>query len=205
MEGRAIANTANQDGPNQALAGRRVIVGLSGGIACYKVANVVSALTQQGAEVTVAMTDAATRFVTPLTFQALSGRPVYTSQWEHIESQDPQHISLARAANVMIIAPCTMDMLAKLAHGETDDVVSLIASAVDRRRQPVLLAPSMNETMWLQPATQRNLEQLRADGFMIIDPDRGWQACRTEGVGRMAEPHNLLAAVIAALPRQTRR
>ncbi len=117
-----------------AAAERHVIVGLSGGIACYKVAHVVSRLAQAGAQVTVAMTEAATRFVTPLTFQALSGRAVYCSPWEHIESQDPQHINLARAADLMLIAPCTMDMLARLVHGRTDDVVSLIASAVDWSR-----------------------------------------------------------------------
>lgn len=178
---------------------QRVIVGLSGGIACYKVASVVSALAQQGVEVTVAMTDAAARFVTPLTFQALSGRPVYDSQWSHIESHDPQHISLARAADVMLIAPCSMDMLAKLAHGRTDDVVSLIASAVDLKRQKIMLAPSMNEVMYKQPSTQRNLAQLREDGFEIIEPGTGWQACRTEGVGRLAEPADILARVRSVL------
>lgn len=174
------------------MAGRRVIVGLSGGIACYKVASVVSAMAQAGVEVTVAMTDAASRFIAPLTFQALSGRSVYTSQWEHIESSDPQHISLARSAHLMLIAPCTMDMLAKLAQGRTDDVVSLIASAIDLAQQPILLAPSMNQVMWNQPSTQRNLVQLRDDGFSIIEPGTGWQACRTEGVGRMAEPDQIL-------------
>lgn len=178
---------------------QHVIVGLSGGIACYKVASVVSALAQQGVEVTVAMTDAAARFVTPLTFQALSGRPVYDNQWSHIESHDPQHISLARAADVMLIAPCSMDMLAKLTHGRTDDVVSLIASAVDLKRQKVMLAPSMNEVMYKQPSTQRNLAQLREDGFEIIEPGTGWQACRTEGVGRLAEPAEILARVRSAL------
>jgi len=180
------------------LEGRRLLVGLSGGIACYKTAFVVSRLAQAGAHVTVLMTDAATKFVTPLTFQALSGRPVYTDQWTHIESADPQHISLARDADAVLIAPCTMDFAAKLATGRTDDVVSLVVSAVDRGRQPVLLAPSMNEVMWRQPATQRNIQQLRSDGFQIIDPGSGWQACRTEGVGRMAEPEALIAAIAAA-------
>ncbi len=174
---------------------RRVIVGVTGGIASYKVAHVVSRLVQSGAEVTVAMTAAAARFVTPLTFQALSGRPVYTSPWEHIEAHDPQHISLARAADVMLIAPCTMDMLARLAAGRADDVVSLIAAAVDRSRQPLLLAPAMNAVMWNQPATQRNLAQLRADGCRIIEPTEGWQACRTEGIGRLAEPEVIIEAV----------
>jgi phosphopantothenoylcysteine decarboxylase/phosphopantothenate--cysteine ligase len=174
---------------------RRVIVGVTGGIACYKVAHVVSRLVQDGIEVTVVMTESATRFVAPLTFQALSGRPVYTSPWEHIESQDPQHVSLARAADTMLIAPCTMDMLARLAAGRADDVVSLIASAIDFSRQPMLLAPSMNEVMWNQPATQRNVAQLRADGCRIIEPAEGWQACRTEGTGRLAEPEVIIEAV----------
>lgn len=185
--------------PIASLASRRIIVGLSGGIACYKVANVVSALAQAGAEVTVAMTRSATRFVTPLTFQALSGRPVYTDQWQHIESSDPQHISLARAADLMLIAPCSMNMLAKLATGRCDDVVSLIAAAIDLKRQPVLLAPSMNAVMWGQPSTQRNLQQLEADGFHIIAPAEGWQACRTEGIGRLPEPEALVAAVVDRL------
>jgi phosphopantothenoylcysteine decarboxylase/phosphopantothenate--cysteine ligase len=178
---------------------RRVIVGVTGGISCYKVAHVVSRLAQAGVEVTVAMTEAATRFVGPLTFQALSGRPVYTSIWTHVESQDPQHVSLARAAHAMLIAPCTMDMLARLAHGRADDVVSLIAAAMDRSRQPLLLAPAMNEVMWNQPATRRNLAQVQADGCRIIEPTSGWQACRTVGMGRMAEAETILDQVQAAL------
>ncbi len=185
--------------PSDAFRHRRIVIGLSGGIACYKVAAVVSRLAQSGAEVTVTMTESATRFVTPLTFQALSGRPVYCDQWTHVESQDPQHIRLARSAELLLIAPCTMDMLAKLATGRTDDVVSLIASAVDRSRQPVLLAPSMNSVMWQQPATQRNLAVLREDGYTLLDPASGWQACRTEGVGRLPEPEELLQAVAAGL------
>jgi phosphopantothenoylcysteine decarboxylase/phosphopantothenate--cysteine ligase len=192
-----VGGTTNQD-PGGA-GGRRVIVGVCGGIACYKVAHVVSRLAQAGAEVSVAMTEAATRFVGPLTFQALSGRPVYTSIWSHLESQDPQHVSLARAAHAMVIAPCTMDMLARLAHGRADDVVSLIAAAVDRTRQPLLLAPAMNEVMWNQPATRRNLDQVRADGCRIIEPTAGWQACRTVGMGRMAEPETILEQVLSAL------
>ena len=176
-----------------------MIVGLTGGIACYKVAHVVSALTQEGIEVTVAMTEAATRFVTPLTFQALSGRPVYTSPWEHPESADVQHIALAAAADAMLIAPCTMNMLARLATGRADDIVSLIAAAVDMKRTPILLAPSMNAIMYGQPSTQRNLKQLAEDGFRIIAPATGWQACGTEGVGRLPEPEVLLAAVREAL------
>ena len=180
-------------------SGARIIVGVTGGIAAYKTCTLVSRLAQAGAEVTVAMTDAACRFVTPLTFQALSARPVYTSQWEHIESRDPQHISLASAAHLAIVAPCTMDAMAKLATGRTDDVVSLILSAIDRSKTPVLLAPSMNDVMWAQPATQRNLATLTSDGYTIVGPASGWQACRHTGPGRMVEPEDLLEAARKAL------
>lgn len=178
-----------------AVSGRRIIVGVTGGIAAYKTCTVVSRLAQAGAVVTVAMTDAATHFVTPLTFQALSGNPVYTSPWEHIESKDPQHVSLASAAALAVVAPCSMDCVAKLATGRTDDVVTLILSAIDRSRTPVLLAPSMNAAMWAQPSTQRNLRTLDGDGFRFIGPDDGWQACRTSGTGRMSEPEAILAEI----------
>jgi phosphopantothenoylcysteine synthetase/decarboxylase len=187
-----------------ALSGQRVIIGVTGGIAAYKTCTVVSRLAQAGAQVTVAMTESATRFVTPLTFQALSANPVYTSAWEHIESKDPQHISLARDAAAVLIAPCTMDSMAKLAHGFTDDVVTLIVSAVDRARTPVLLAPAMNAAMWGQASTQRNLRTLIEDGFKVIGPGTGWQACRTVGEGRMSEPEEILAT-LAALPRPSGR
>jgi phosphopantothenoylcysteine decarboxylase/phosphopantothenate--cysteine ligase len=190
--------------PSEPGSQRRVIVGVTGGIACYKVAHVVSRLTQAGVEVSVAMTEAASRFVAPLTFQALSGRPVYASIWDRLGSCDPQHIELARAAHVMLIAPCTMDMLAKLAHGRADDAVSLIAAAVDRKQQALLLAPAMNEVMWNQPATQRNIAQLRADGCQIVEPTEGWQACGTVGKGRLAEPETLIEAVMSALSQAHR-
>jgi phosphopantothenoylcysteine decarboxylase/phosphopantothenate--cysteine ligase len=183
----------------ETLRDRRIVIGISGGIAVYKMATVVSRLAQAGASVTVLMTEAATRFVAPLTFQALSGRPVYTNQWEHVESSDPQHISLAVSAHVFLVAPCTMDMMAKLATGRTDDVVSLVASAVDKSKQACLLAPSMNAVMWAQPATQRNLVQLKADGYTIVGPDDGWQACRTTGPGRMSEPEVILGGVLSAI------
>jgi phosphopantothenoylcysteine synthetase/decarboxylase len=178
-----------------AATGKRVLVAVTGGIAAYKTATVVSRLAQAGASVTVAMSEAATHFVTPLTFQALSGNPVYTSSWEHIESKDPQHISLATGVDLALVAPCTMDCMAKLATGRTDDVVTLILSAIDRGRCPVLLAPTMNAVMWMQPATQRNLKTLVEDGFQLIGPDDGWQACRTLGTGRMTEPEQILARV----------
>lgn len=177
--------------------GKRVIVGVTGGIAAYKTCTLVSRLAQADAQVTVLLTPSATRFVAPLTFQALSGRPVYTSAWEHVESSDPQHISLARSTDLAIVAPATMDILARLAHGFADDVVTLVLSAVDRTRTPVLLAPSMNDTMWNQPATRRNLARLADDGYAVIAPGEGWQACRTVGTGRMAEPEDLLREVAA--------
>ena len=179
----------------------QIIVGLGGGIACYKVASVVSRLAQDGHDVTVLMTGAATRFVTPLTFQALSGRPVYTSPWEHVESHDPQHVALARSADAVLVAPCTMDLLARLATGLTDDVVSLVLSAVDRRACPVLLSPSMNAVMYEQPSTRRNLKQLAEDGFEILEPGFGWQACRAEGPGRLPEPDALVNALYEAVAR----
>lgn len=182
---------------------RRVIVGVAGGIAAYKVCTVVSRLAQAGAEVTVLMTEAATRFVTPLTFQALSARPVYTSVWQHEEARDPQHIALADRCEAALVAPCTMDMMARLAAGRTDDPVSLALSAINRSKTPVLLAPAMNDAMWNQPATQRNAATLAADGFTLVGPGTGWQACRHVGAGRMAEPETLVAALADALgPRK---
>lgn len=193
MDPRALAS---------AFGGRRIFVGVTGGIAAYKACVVVSRLAQAGASVTVAMTESATRFVTPLTFQALSARPVYTSAWQHVESQDPQHISLASQADAAVVAPCTMDCLARLATGRTDDVVTLILSAVDRSRTPVLLAPAMNSVMWGQPSTQRNVRQLAADGFDLVGPGEGWQACRHVGTGRMSEPEEIVAALGRALGRR---
>jgi len=179
--------------------GRAVAVGVCAGIASYKVCSVVSALAQCGAEVTVAMTADAQRFVAPLVFQSLSGRAVVSSPWDASSPSDPQHIRIASRLDILLIAPCTMDMLARLAGGRCDDAVSLLAASVDRARTPVLLAPSMNEAMWRQPATQRNLSTLRGDGFGLIEPASGWQACRSVGPGRLPEPEDLLEAVAATL------
>ena len=184
--------------------GRRIGVGVCAGIASYKVCSVVSALAQAGAEVTVAMTADAQRFVAPLVFQSLSGRAVLTSAWESVVPADPQHIRAASALDLYLIAPCTMDMLAKLATGRADDIVSLLAASIDRAHTPVVLAPSMNESMWRQPATQRNLDTLRGDGFGVVDPASGWQACRAVGPGRLPEPDELLEVVTEALGRSAR-
>lgn len=178
---------------------KRVLIGVCGGIAAYKVCTVVSRLAQAGAEVTVLMTESATRFVTPLTFQALSGRPVYTSPWQHTEAHDPQHIALADRCDAALIAPCTMDMMGKLAAGRTDDVVALALSAIDRSKTPVLLAPAMNDAMWNQPSTKRNAATLEADGFTLVGPGTGWQACRHVGTGRMVEPEDLVEALKRAI------
>ena len=197
-----MSTTPSQPGdPTGPFAGAHVLVGVTGGIAAYKTATLVSRLAQAGAKVTVAMTDSATKFVTPLTFQALSGRPVYTSQWDHLESSDPQHISLAKSLTAAVVAPCTMDFMAKLATGRTDDAITLILSAVDHKKTPVLLAPAMNQVMWSQPSTQRNLATLKSDGFAIIGPNDGWQACRTVGTGRMSEPDELFTALGRAIAR----
>jgi len=184
-----------------ALASRRLLVGVGGGVAAYKTCELVSRLVQAQASVVVLMTEAATRFVSPLTFEALSGQRPIVSLWEQTASHDPQHIRLARQADAVVVAPATMDLLARLAVGLTSDPVTLTLSAVDRQRQPALLAPSMNEVMWRQPATQRAVAQLREDGFLFEGPEEGWQACRTVGVGRMAEPQRILAALVQLLRR----
>jgi phosphopantothenoylcysteine decarboxylase / phosphopantothenate---cysteine ligase len=187
-------------GPTQDRAeGARIFVGISGGIAVYKVCTVVSRLAQAGAQVTVAMTQNATNFVTPLTFQALSGNPVYTSPWEHLESSDPQHISLADRSDAVLIAPCTMNTLSDIVHARTSSVVTLILSAINREKTPVLIAPAMNDAMWSQPANLRNVEQAQTDGNLIVGPGAGWQACRHDGTGRMSEPEDLIKALGIAL------
>lgn len=186
-------------GPVPALDGYRVLVGVCGGIAAYKTCSVVSALAQRGADVTVAMTASASRFVTPLTFQALSGRPVFTSQWDQFDQADPQHVRLADGLDLALIAPCTMNTAARLVAGFADDAVTAILAAVDRTKIPVLLAPSMNTEMWNQPATQRNLAGLAEDGFTIVEPAEGWQACRRSGPGRLPEPAELVERVVQGL------
>ncbi|MBC8202698.1 MAG: hypothetical protein H8E91_02605 [Planctomycetes bacterium] len=177
------------------LVGRHLIIALSGGIACYKIASLVSSLVQVGTTVDVVMTDAATKFVSPLTFESLTGRQVYACQWDQGESKTPLHIQLAEQADAMLIAPCTMNMLAKLATGITADPVTLVTSAIDRTTTPVLLAPAMNAKMYAQPATQRNIKTLENDGFTVLESTEGWQACKTIGKGRLQEPEALFDAL----------
>lgn len=174
------------------LTGRQVLVGVTGGIACYKTCTVVSSLVQKGAGVTCVMTRSATRFVRPLTFEALSGRKVLTALWKLQDTADPQHIRLAEAADVVVIAPATANVLAKLSHGLADDLLSTLMLVVEA---PVIIAPAMNERMWNNRAVQANVARLRDAGYRMVGPGQGWMACRTVGVGRMAEPDEILAEI----------
>lgn len=177
------------------LAGKHLVLGLTGGIACYKIAELTRLLVKAGATVQVAMTDAATQFITPVTMQALSGRPVYTSQWDARIDNNMAHIDLSREADAIVIAPASTDFLAKLAHGFADDLLSTLCIARDC---PLLVVPAMNRQMWQNPATQRNVRQLKEDGILLLGPDAGAQACGEVGEGRMLEPAQLLEEIVAA-------
>ena len=179
------------------LAGRHVVLGLSGGIACYKSAELVRELTKAGATVQVVMTEAAEHFITAVTMQALSNRPVVTSQWDAREPNNMAHINLTRAADAVLVAPASADLMAKLAQGRADDLLSLMCLARPIERCPLLVAPAMNREMWAHPATQRNAAQLRADGAIVLGPASGDQACGEIGDGRMLEPEELLAELVA--------
>ena len=179
------------------LAGKHIVLGLTGGIACYKAAELCRALIKEGATVQVIMTEAAAQFITPVTMQALSNRPVVYSQWDAREPNNMAHINLSREADVILIAPCSADFMAKLLHGRADDLLSLTCLARPIDKVPLLIAPAMNREMWAHPATQRNLAQLRADGTTVLDVGTGDQACGETGDGRMLEPEELLEDVIA--------
>ncbi len=183
--------------PDEAdLSGYEIVVGVCGGIAAYKVCEVVSRLVQHGAGVTVAMTKAARKFVGPVTFQALTGRNVLTSMWRGCEAADVQHITLTDAADLVLIAPATANIIGKIGSGIADEIVStLVVSSAST----VLLAPAMNERMWSNPIVEGNVAALTERGYKFIGPGEGWLACRTVGRGRMAEPGEILDAVIAQL------
>ena len=183
--------------PTQELAGRHIVLGLSGGIACYKAAELARELAKAGATVQVVMTAGAEAFITPVTMQALSNRPVYTSQWDAREANNMAHINLSREADALLVAPASADFLAKLVHGRADDLLSLMCLARPIERVPLLLAPAMNREMWAHPATQRNVAQLRADGCTLLGPGAGDQACGEVGDGRMLEAAELRDALIA--------
>ncbi|MDE2047985.1 MAG: bifunctional phosphopantothenoylcysteine decarboxylase/phosphopantothenate--cysteine ligase CoaBC [Betaproteobacteria bacterium] len=178
------------------LQGKHILLGMSGGIAAYKGAELCRAFVKEGATVQVVMTEAAQHFITPVTMQALSGRSVVTHQWDARVPNNMAHIELSRAADCIVVAPASADLMAKAAQGFADDLLSTLILA----RQPqcaLLLAPAMNREMWAAPATQRNAAQLRQDGVLLLGPAAGDQACGEIGDGRMLEPLELLADVVA--------
>jgi phosphopantothenoylcysteine decarboxylase/phosphopantothenate--cysteine ligase len=180
------------------LSGKHLVVGMTGGIAAYKVCELVRRLQDAGATVQVVMTDGAQKFVTTTTMQALSGRPVATDQWDARAADNAMpHIALTRMADAVIVAPASAHFMAKLAHGLADDLLTTLALARDRARTALFVAPAMNVEMWENPATQRNAQQLRADGITLLGPARGAQACGETGYGRMLEPAELLEDIVA--------
>ena len=171
---------------------REILIGVTGGIAAYKTAALVSKLVQSGAGVSVVMTRSAKRFVGRATFEALTGRPVYTRVFDDPYHPLGAHIQVAERAELLCVAPATADFLAKAALGLADDLLSTLYLS---RTCPVLLAPAMNSAMWEKPSVQRNLKQVEADGAIIIDPESGWLSCRQIGAGRMAEPETIQQAI----------
>jgi len=189
------SDPSNTSGPGD-LADYEVVVGVGGGIAAYKVCQVASGLVQRGCGVTVAMTEAGTKFVTPLTFQALTRRQVFTTMWQQEGYYDPQHLALTERADLFLVAPTTADLIGKFAAGIGDDLVTTLMLGRDC---PVLLAPAMNTRMWSNPIVQGNMRCLRDLGFGVVEPGEGWLACGTIGAGRMAEPEEIIEAVARSL------
>jgi phosphopantothenoylcysteine decarboxylase/phosphopantothenate--cysteine ligase len=185
------------------LAGKHIVLGLTGGIACYKSAELCRALIKEGATVQVVMTEAAAQFITPVTMQALSNRPVYGSQWDDRAPNNMAHINLSREADACLIAPASADFMAKLVQGRADDLLSLMCLARPVDQVPLLIAPAMNREMWAHPATQRNVAQLTADGAHVLGVGQGDQACGETGDGRMLEPHELVEDLIAFFQPKT--
>ncbi|MGI9428642.1 MAG: flavoprotein [Bythopirellula sp.] len=178
---------------------QEIVVGVTGGIAAYKTAALVSDLVQGGSGVTVVMTRAATKFVGPATFRALTGRKVYTRMFDSQEFPLGPHIELARQAELLCVAPATAHFLGQAACGLADDLLSTLLLSFTG---PVVLAPAMNTEMWEKPAVQRNVAQVRADGRHLVDPTEGWLSCRTKGQGRMAEPAEIAQVVRSFLEKQ---
>ena len=176
------------------LAQKRLLLGISGGIAAYKAAELTRLLVQRNIEVQVVMTQAACQFITPVTLQALSGKPVFTDLWDNRIDNGMAHIEFTRDAAAVLIAPASADFISKLAHGTADDLLSTICLA---RTCPLLVAPAMNRQMWENPATQRNLTQLKRDGTLLFGPESGAQACGETGMGRMLEPETLVEEIEA--------
>jgi phosphopantothenoylcysteine decarboxylase/phosphopantothenate--cysteine ligase len=171
------------------LKGRRIVLGVTGGIAAYKAAELVRLLGKAGANVHVVLSEGGARFVTAVTFQALSGNTVWSDLWDARMGNNMAHIDLGRDADAILIAPATADFLARLAHGRSDDLLSTLCLARDA---PLIVAPAMNRQMWASPPTQRNVAQLRADGVTVFGPGAGDQACGEVGMGRMLEPEELV-------------
>ena len=180
--------------PRKALDGKELLLCVTGGIACYKSAELASRLVQTGAGVSVAMTEAAARFVAPLTFQTLTGRRVYTDLWMPPESFSSQHVSLTGSADLMIVAPATANTLAKIAAGIADNLIASLALAACGACD-ILIAPAMNTRMWNAPPTQANMKTLIGRGVHVIGPATGRLACGDEGPGRMSEPEEIVEAV----------
>ena len=180
------------------MRGRNVLLGISGGIAAYKAAELARMLRREGADVRVVMTRAATEFVAPLTFETLTGRPVATEMFARRTEPEIEHIELARSAEVFAVAPATADVLAKLALGLADDLLSTAALACEA---PLVLAPAMNARMWRHPAVEANVALLRSRGATLVGPGEGDLACGESGLGRMAEPAEILEAIRSALAR----
>lgn len=178
------------------LAGKHIVLGLTGGVACYKAAELTRALIKAGASVQVVMTEAARHFITPVTMQALSGKPVFTDQWDSRVNNNMAHIDLSRHADAILIAPCSADFMRKLVHGAADDLLSTLCLARPVS-VPLLVAPAMNVEMWQNPATQRNATQLKKDNVTLLGPAAGEQACGETGLGRMLEPEQLLEELTA--------
>jgi phosphopantothenoylcysteine decarboxylase/phosphopantothenate--cysteine ligase len=178
-----------------------LIVGVTGGIAAFKTAALVSSLVQQGHGVTVVMTRAARKFVGPATFRALTGRPIASEVFERDRHPLGAHIELAETADLMVVAPASADFLAKTASGLADDLLSTLVLSFDG---PLLVAPAMNTAMWEKPAVQRNVATLRGDGVHIVGPQEGWQSCRRKGMGRMAEPAEIQAEIERLLSSKTK-
>ncbi len=182
----------------QSLSGYEVLLCVTGGIACYKSADLTSKFIQAGAGVSVVLTGSAQQFITPVTFQALTRRQVYTTMWQASEDYSSQHIALTELADVMIVAPATANFIGKMAGGIADDLVSTLALAATDEC-PVLIAPAMNSRMWAAPAVRANMEKLRAWGVLVVGPAEGFLACRTAGPGRMSEPAEIVAAAAGLL------
>jgi phosphopantothenoylcysteine decarboxylase/phosphopantothenate--cysteine ligase len=179
------------------LAGKHIVLGLSGGVACYKAADFARELVKAGATVQVVMTEAACQFITPVTLQALTNRPVFTSQWDPRQPNHMPHIDLSREADAIVVAPASADFIAQLAQGRAGELLALLCLARPLERCPLLVAPAMNREMWSHPATQRNVAQIRADGATVLGPGAGDQACGEIGDGRMLEAEELRDELIA--------